>query len=454
MSMHRQSSSRNVGFCAHNARRFGRGFTLVELMISMTLGLLVLAAISTVLVNTGKTNREQTAMARMQENGRFAISRISADLRMAGAQYCSSFGSGTGSLAQGHRLRAFRILPSAAALPWGMPNRADLIPAPPAAEAVWLSPRFFLQGHECTNVAACAPALNVLGAAAPVVPAPGTGAGLRAAGADVLTVRYLAGNGVPLDPVAGSYSPTVPPNPQPPLTLTSATTAAPLNFQAGNLALVTDCRSAEIFAPASFGGTLITPAPGEILKKYSIALDPRVFNFTQDMRTVSYFLRVRADADGGAGISTLVRQQNGQVQEISDGVERMEFIYGVRIVLPPPPPPAVQNPIVNTHLLTAAQVQAGVSASGAALPCLPQPLGVAAPEPGCLWRQVESIDVSLLLNTVTNVATNDAEPFSFSAAVPPLVNAAPPALLPSGLPRGRMYRKEFRTRVNVRGLTY
>lgn len=416
------------------------GFTLIELMISLTLGLLVLAAISTILVGTGKANREQMALARLQENGRFALSRISADLRMAGAQYCSSFGSDTGSQTQGHKLRPIRVLTDAT-LPWGTPSRPSYVPVAPAGEAGLLSPRFFIQGHECTTIANCSPVLNVLGGALPVPPVTGTAVNRRAAGADVLTVRYLAGNGVPLT-VTHDAGVT-------PLVIGSAATAAPLNFVGGNLALVTDCVNAEVFS-ATAAGTTITPAgnsgANNTLRGYALSMDPRVFNFTQDLWTVTYFLRIRANADGGNNISTLVRQQNGNALAVSDGVERLEFLYGVRSV--------DALGAVTNHFLTATQVQAGTSASGAALTCLPQPKGVGAPELGCLWRQVESIDVSLLLNTVTDVAADPAQPFSFSAAVPPLVNAVPPATLPSGLPRGSMYRREFRTRVNVRSFTY
>ncbi len=420
-----------------SAGRAARGFTLIELMISLTLGLLVLAAISTILVNTGKANREQMALARMQENGRFALSRISADLRMAGAQYCSSFSTEVGSVTQGHKLRPLRVL-AGGTLPWGTPNGN---PAPAAGQAGMLSPRFFIQGHECTTLATCSPVLNVLGGAIPVPPNAGTAVDQRARAADVLTVRYIAGNGAAL---TSAY-----PNPGLALTADSVVTGPPLNFEAGDLAMVTDCVNSEVFA-ANVSGMTITPAgnPGtnNTLKSYNLPLDPRVFNFTKDLWTVSYFLQMRANADGGSNISTLVRQQNGTPQSISDGVERMEFLYEVRAV--------DALGVATRHFLTAAQVQAGQSASGAALTCLPQPKGVAAQELGCLWRQVESIDVSLLLNTVTDVASNPAVPFSYSAAIPPLVEAAPPATLPSGLARGRMYRKEFRTRVNVRNFTY
>lgn len=76
------------------------GVTLIELMVAMVLGLLVSAGIVTVFLSTSNSNRAQTQMARLQEEGRFAITRLSDDLRMANGQYCDNTGgvaSNTGS---------------------------------------------------------------------------------------------------------------------------------------------------------------------------------------------------------------------------------------------------------------------------------------------------------------------------------------------------------------------
>jgi type IV pilus assembly protein PilW len=408
-----------------------RGFTLIELLISMTLGLLVLIAVSTIVVNTGQANREQGALARMQENGRYALGRMAADLRLAGSQYCASISSDFSSPQGGSPLRGLRVKTDVQ-LPWGLPSRATSTSVPTAAGEAWvLSPRFFMQGHEC-SLGACNPVLNIVGAAAPTPPGTGTAANQRAAGADVLTVRYLGGAGMGLA-AAHEEGPTA-------LSLESPLTPT---LAANEFAMAADCRNAEVFSAVA-GGNLVTPTGNSGgnngLRAYEQLLDSRVFNFSQSFLTVTYFLRMRANADGGQSISTLVRQQNGQLQAISDGVERLEFLYGVRTNLASGTP--------QIRFLTADQVQ-----GGAGLTCLRSPRGVATPEPGCLWRQVESIDVSLLMNTVTDAAPTQTQPFSFSAATPPLVDAIPTATLPSGLARGRMFRREFRTRVNVRSFT-
>ncbi len=73
---------------AQNANRgriiFQRGLSLIELMISITLGLLILAALSTLFVNQSKTRAELDKAYRMIDNGRYALDVLSGDLRLAG----------------------------------------------------------------------------------------------------------------------------------------------------------------------------------------------------------------------------------------------------------------------------------------------------------------------------------------------------------------------------------
>ena len=59
-----------------------QGLTLVELLISITLSLLVLAAILQLFVGTKQSYNLQEGMARMQENGRYAIDLLARDIGM------------------------------------------------------------------------------------------------------------------------------------------------------------------------------------------------------------------------------------------------------------------------------------------------------------------------------------------------------------------------------------
>ena len=69
-------------------RRHARGFTLIELMIAMTLGLGTIAATGYIYLGTIKTYRSHDSMSRLQEGGRFAFELIGKDLRMAGTTGC------------------------------------------------------------------------------------------------------------------------------------------------------------------------------------------------------------------------------------------------------------------------------------------------------------------------------------------------------------------------------
>jgi type IV pilus assembly protein PilW len=65
------------------------GFTLIELMVSLTIGMMIVITIGYVYLGASRTFRAMDASSRMQENARFSIERISHDLRMAGFVGCS-----------------------------------------------------------------------------------------------------------------------------------------------------------------------------------------------------------------------------------------------------------------------------------------------------------------------------------------------------------------------------
>ena len=65
-------------------QRTQRGFTLAELMIAITLGLMILAGMTTLFVNNSKAQGEIDKANRQVENGRFAVALLSGDLRNAG----------------------------------------------------------------------------------------------------------------------------------------------------------------------------------------------------------------------------------------------------------------------------------------------------------------------------------------------------------------------------------
>lgn len=66
------------------------GFSLIELMVALVIGLLLLAGVLNVFVGSRVTYSTQTGLAKLQENGRFAMSFLTRDIRQAGFTGCSS----------------------------------------------------------------------------------------------------------------------------------------------------------------------------------------------------------------------------------------------------------------------------------------------------------------------------------------------------------------------------
>lgn len=69
-----------------------RGLTIIELMVSVALSLIVLSALTYVYVSSRGAYRSNEAVARVQENGRFAMDWLSREIRSAGFYGCVSRG--------------------------------------------------------------------------------------------------------------------------------------------------------------------------------------------------------------------------------------------------------------------------------------------------------------------------------------------------------------------------
>jgi type IV pilus assembly protein PilW len=66
------------------------GVTLIEMMVSMTIGLIIVAAVGYVYLASTANFRGQDALSRMQENARAVFEVMTRDIRMAGFTGCSS----------------------------------------------------------------------------------------------------------------------------------------------------------------------------------------------------------------------------------------------------------------------------------------------------------------------------------------------------------------------------
>jgi type IV pilus assembly protein PilW len=85
--MRRFQERHAVKSCASNPRD-SAGFTLVELMVAVTIGLMILAAVSQIFATSRSAYKLDEGLARVQENGRFAMDFLTRELREAGYLGC------------------------------------------------------------------------------------------------------------------------------------------------------------------------------------------------------------------------------------------------------------------------------------------------------------------------------------------------------------------------------
>lgn len=403
---------------------FQSGVTLIELMVAMVLGVLVATGIASVFISTSASSRVQTQLAELQENGRFAITKLSSDLRMANGQYCTNTGGvaqqGTGGLYLDHlrtpSVYAKSLIGAAGAISgglydvttaWGTTSGGVTYPAAPTA--MYSMPAFlFMRGYDC--------ALNSCNPVDPTVtglPAMGTTDGSRVKGAAVLTLRYVnpssgwtigatGGTTIATSSGVGTISS---------ITLQQLTGEPPVsNFTNGDLAMLADCSDAQIFAVKNSGGVLTPDSsnnfPGSAPTATQPQSAPKVFDLNRDFQTVTYYLKVVSlNNDGTAPFTgALMRRVNGGTtntnsgseDEIVRGIERLDFAYGV------------QDASGSTSYLTASQIEASSNCPPAELNSLTTA--------GCLWRSVTSIEVSALMDGQTPLYTlrNDEMNYAYS----------------------------------------
>lgn len=69
-----------------------QGFSLVELMIALTIGLVIIVAVGRIFVVSRTSYQTDTGLARVQENARFAMNYLQREIRMAGYLGCMRSG--------------------------------------------------------------------------------------------------------------------------------------------------------------------------------------------------------------------------------------------------------------------------------------------------------------------------------------------------------------------------
>ncbi len=295
---------------AQPAARNIRGLSIVEIMVALTIGLILLAALTRLFVTSRTTYTLEESLARVQESGRFAMEFLAQDIRMAGYLGCA----GTAANISNHL-------------------------NDPSAYGTDVGPDTYLRGHTYTGSGSTPSALTDWTPALPgvVTLTDGNSVTYFSAGdvepyTDVLVVRRGSETSVTLG------------DPMPSTSADLQINSNPGSLAKGDIVLISDCTSADIFqitGPDSLAGgssnmthnTGAVVSPGNLNQSFS-----KVYDTTAEIMKLTtriYYIGRRNNSSSNPP-ALFRREMNTNddaetvitTQELVEGVERMKFSYG------------------------------------------------------------------------------------------------------------------------------
>lgn len=266
------------------------GLTLIEMMVALVLSLVIMGGVIQIFISNKATYRMNESMSRVQENGRFAISFLSQDIRMVGFMGCAS---GISSVTNNVKPGAFSASQVA---------------------AITFSGSDALEGYSYTTGALPSDLTDM-----------GMTAGSIVTNTDAIVMKVASpcdGGGV-VPPVMGGTAANI-----------KIADAAACGLAQNSVVMISDCSGADVFSivnnPLSGGGNQDTLThssannnTNNLSKKY--LEDATVYNY----RVNIYYIGNNAE-----GIPSLYRRIfNGNTntydtQELVEGVENMQILYG------------------------------------------------------------------------------------------------------------------------------
>lgn len=330
-----------------SSRRQAAGLSLIEMMVALVIGVMLMLGVVQVFMASRTASRLAEGSARAQENGRFALEFLQRDIRMAGHFGCVNdqahfvrgegdptidTGAATGS---GHPLD-FSVSIQAYEAPSTGPGTNLTL------GGTWAAP---------TGLPASISALKPRG------------------GSDILVLRYLAAEGVPVLALAPSANSVVGFDATAGARLLEGGVAAP------NLFGVADCSHANVFRGAYAAGKVT--ANGSLLDRYTV--QPTGQTMIYRAESVVYFVGtsgttgepalMRARSDGANGYSA--------AEELVEGIENMQLLFGLDAT------PAITTTTPPSGNITTVATASGVSTDATAA-------GAAQ------WRRVGQVQVGIL----------------------------------------------------------
>jgi len=293
---------------SRNERRGQQGFTLVEILVAVAISLFLLAGILQVMSSNKQTARFQEAVARIQENARFALMFLGRDFRQAGYMGCAGTGF-TNQLVLDNNEKdfAYNLLNPVAG--WEANNTE------PTTNFTINNTAAALSDWNSNPAASIDPSL----------------AGQLMQGSDIVIVKYVQQNnpGITADgatPVTAASIPLVD------ATGTSASSGVPQD----SIILISDCINADLFRSTN-AATASTLARGNLASQdpnnQTVAASNWSHAYNGNMKIMQLVSNIYYVGVGNYGGPSLFRANfnTGPMttgQELVEGVENMQILYG------------------------------------------------------------------------------------------------------------------------------
>jgi type IV pilus assembly protein PilW len=321
--------------CVTHAARKASGFSLVELMVALGLGLLLTIAMGSVYLSSRSAFSSQQQLASIQQSVRVAFEYLSVDARMVGHMGCYT-GLPTLSTANFNTALAASSIATNYALgiegyeyknaSAGAYTLASNAPSDVTAATNWE-----------TNGAANA--VNTI----PVATIAGAGNGLTP-GSDVLVIRTVSGRPVRLAANANTAANQT--------TFTIETTAGSAGkcsggaidkvsgFCANSHGLIASCTRARVFQVSSITAG-VAPAASTLTLSASMGTDPQYTPAATEvfpLQTIAYYVKKSSSGSTTSLYRRIFDGDNasGLEQELIEGVENLQVRYGIDTTVPEP----------------------------------------------------------------------------------------------------------------------
>jgi type IV pilus assembly protein PilW len=291
-----------------------RGFSLVEMMVAVAVGLVLLAVMSVVYVNSRGAANRQSQLGGLQQGVRTAFEHMTFDTRMVGHLGCFTrldtlAGSGTGL--------ADNFAKGVEGYEFANTGPTDSLTLPAGVPANTVSASDWSNSTDATT--ASIPLADIAG---------GVGVGLSP-GSDVLIVRGAA-SGQPVrltGNVAGGSTTAIPIENRSTGTCPNGSNNV-MGFCDGSFGVIASCSAAQTFRVTTAGASLALPSPISGSTLYSVGAAEVL-----PVHTVVYYVK---RSSSGTSTSLYRRVLDGaqtdvalQEQELIEGVESMQIRYGV-----------------------------------------------------------------------------------------------------------------------------